>query len=113
MSYRSCSKASGTGAYATTVSAYGFIKLDRFLSVSEIDGLKKQLAEEMSSVTNLFHKQQLIIQQGFLENKRVGDVEFIMVPKVFASTPEPNKSYISLIACLPVGLQPCSHSTVN
>ncbi|KAF8551708.1 alcohol oxidase [Imleria badia] len=91
-----------TGAYATTVSAYGFIKLKNFLTQKEVDELKKELDEEILRNANKpFYKQQLEIQRKFLNDDGVGDVELIMVPKVFASTPKENTSYISLVVSLP------------
>lgn len=92
-----------TGAYATTVSAYGFIKLKNFLPEKEVDELKAELDREILKHSDKpFYKQQLTIQRGFLDNEGVGDVELIMVPKVFASTPKENTSYISLVVALPV-----------
>ncbi|PFH47990.1 GMC oxidoreductase [Amanita thiersii Skay4041] len=94
--------AQGTGAYATTVSAYGFIKLDRFLTATEIKELRAQLDTEIAAVTNPFHKQQLLIQKRHLDDPNVGDVEVIMVPKVFATNPPGDKtSYVSFVTCLP------------
>lgn len=94
-----------TGAYATTVSAYGFIKLKNFLVEEEVNELKTELDKEISNTSNLFHKRQLEIQREYLEHNGVGDMELIMVPKVFASTPKENTSYISLLVSLPV----CEH----
>ncbi|PFH50977.1 GMC oxidoreductase [Amanita thiersii Skay4041] len=91
-----------TGAYATVVSAYGFIKLDKFLSSAEITELKAQLDKEIAQVTNEFHKKQLAIRRKYLDNPEVGDVEIIMVPKAFATIPPADKtSYLSLLTCLP------------
>ncbi|KIK56299.1 hypothetical protein GYMLUDRAFT_263776 [Collybiopsis luxurians FD-317 M1] len=92
----------GTGAYATTVSAYGFIKLKNFLNEAEVQELKEELNKEIENVQNKFHKRQLEIQKGFLENDSVGDVELIMVEKAFATVPaQDSTSYISLVVSLP------------
>lgn len=91
-----------TGAYATTVSAYGFIKLKNFLTDEEVDELKTELDQEISRAGNSFYKRQLEIQREYFEHNGVGDVELIMVPKVFASVPKENTSYISLMVSLPV-----------
>ncbi|KAF8551713.1 alcohol oxidase [Imleria badia] len=90
-----------TGAYATTVSAYGFIKLTNFLTENEVEELKRELDREISSASNDFHRKQLAIQRRFLDNDGVGNMELIMVPKVFASKAEVNTSYISLMVSLP------------
>lgn len=91
-----------TGAYATTVSLYGFIKLENFLTTEEVDELKAELENEISRTNNLFHKRQLEIQREYLDHDGVGNMELAMFPKVFASEPRENTSYISLLACLSV-----------
>ncbi|KAG8218954.1 alcohol oxidase [Butyriboletus roseoflavus] len=90
-----------TGVYATTVSAYGFIKLKNFLTDEEVDELKTELDQEISRASNPFYKRQLEIQREYFEHSGVGDVELIMVPKVFASAPKENTSYISILVSLP------------
>ncbi|KAF8138837.1 GMC oxidoreductase-domain-containing protein [Boletus edulis] len=90
-----------TGAYATTVSAYGFFKLKNFLTEKEVEELRTELDKEILRASNGFYKKQLVIQRRFLDNDDVGDVELIMVPKVFASDPKDNTSYISFIVLLP------------
>jgi len=94
----------GTGAYATTVAAYGFIKLDKFLSPAEIKELMDELKKEMDAVTDPFHKQQLESQLAYLSNPAVGDVELIMVPKAFATSKPKDKGYVSFCGCIPVSL---------
>ena len=92
-----------TGAYATTISAYGFIKLKNFLTETEVIELKDELNEEIKNAQNDFHKKQLEIQKKFLENDEVGDMELVMVEKAFAtSPPKAETSYISLVVSLPV-----------
>lgn len=98
-----------TGVYATTVSAYGFIKLKNFLTENEVGELKRELDNEISRASNPFYKRQLEIQREFFEHSGVGDVELIMVPKVFASTPKENTSYISMMVSLPV----CEHAVFS
>lgn len=96
----SCEKM--TGAYATTVSVYGFIKLRNFLTTEEVFELKTELEIAISGTNNMFYKRQLEIQRDYLRHNGIGDIELIMVPKVFASDPKENTSYISLMVCLPV-----------
>jgi hypothetical protein len=92
-----------TGAYATTVSAYGFIKLKNFLTATELEDLKGEMDKEIKNTHNDFHKKQLEIQKKFLENDGVGDVELVMVEKSFATVPpKDNTSYISFVISLPV-----------
>ena len=98
-----------TGVYATTVSAYSFIQLKNFLTEEEVDELKRELETEISGASNAFYKRQLEIQREFFEHSGVGDVELIMIPKVFASTPKENTSYISLLVSLPV----CEHGVFS
>lgn len=100
-----------TGAYATTVSAYGFIKLKNFLTTEEVDELKTELENEICRTSNLFHKRQLEIQREYLDHDGVGNMELIMVPKVFVSEPKENTSYISLMVALPVREHVFSSST--
>ncbi|KAG6373749.1 GMC oxidoreductase-domain-containing protein [Boletus reticuloceps] len=90
-----------TGAYATTVSAYGFFKLKNFLTEKEVEELRTELDKEILRASNGFYKKQLAIQRRFLDDDDVGDVELIMVPRVFASDPKDNTSYISFVVLLP------------
>ncbi|KAH7909679.1 alcohol oxidase [Hygrophoropsis aurantiaca] len=92
----------GTGAYATTVSAYGFITLDKFLTTAEIGDLKKKLDKLINEASSEFYKQQLQIRKDYLDHPGVGDVEIIMVPKAFATQPpKDDTSYMSLCTCIP------------
>lgn len=69
---------------------------------NEVEELKNELDREICSASNDFHRKQLEIQRRFLDNEGVGNMELIMVPRVFASRAEANTSYISLVASLPV-----------
>lgn len=91
-----------TGAYATTACVCGFIKLEHFLTEGEVDELKTELENEIYRTTNPFHRRQLEIQREYLQHDGVGNVELVMVPKVFASEPKANTSYVSLIVSLSV-----------
>ncbi|TFK71354.1 alcohol oxidase [Pluteus cervinus] len=106
-------KVSGKGAFATTVSAYGFVPLDRVMSKGEATQLKEDLDKELRATANQqtdLQKAQYKIQRSFLELEDVGDVEIIMVPKVFASTPEDDTSYMALLAGL---THPISRGSVH
>ena len=108
----------GKGAYATTVSGYGYLKLGQILPASEItqlrDELEKELNETESQQTPL-QKAQYKIQKSFLDTNDVGDVEIIMVPHPFAETqPIEGVYYISLSAAIQVGFDnPASVTGAN
>jgi hypothetical protein len=77
------------------------------LSTEEVKELKEELDGEISRTSNPLHKKQLEIQRNYLDHSGVGNMELIMVPKVFASKPMKDVSYISLMVCLPVREHEC------
>lgn len=103
-----------TGAYATTVSAYGYVKLNQIMSVDELKKMKAELERElhaMESTQTPLQKAQYAIQRKLFDEKAVGDVELIMVPHVFANVDPPqDKSFISIVAAI---TRPISRGSVH
>ncbi|TFK71351.1 FAD-linked reductase [Pluteus cervinus] len=108
-------ESSGKGAFTATISACGFLPLDRVVPKNELVQLKEDLDKELKATEGQLEqtdlqKAQYKIQRDFLERDDVGHVEILLHPKVFVSKPEDNTSYVALIAGI---MHPFSRGSVH